>query len=342
MPTEFPDHSDALAKLVGEPSGPVELSPEAVNSAMIRHWVEAMGDRNPVYLDREAARAAGYRDVIAPQTMLQAWIMKGLRHTLDLEAARAAGTVASNDANSTMMALFDDEGRTSVVATNCDQSYVRPLYLGDRLLVRSSIEAISDPKQTGLGHGRFATSLMEFFAVSNEVAERGVSAEELVSQAELVGTMRFRILKFRPGTGATAVVAKPPRPRPAITEDNAFYFEGLRAGELRIQHCTDCGTLRHPPLPGCGTCTSLNWDYVVSEGKGELYSMVVNHYPQVPAFDYPLPIGLIELDEGTRLVANLEGDPESWAIGQRVTAEIRALDDELSLPFFHHDDTQED
>ena len=90
MPTEFPDHSDALAKLVGEPSGPVELSPEAVNSAMIRHWVEAMGDRNPVYLDREAARAAGYRDVIAPQTMLQAWIMKGLRHTLDLEAARAA------------------------------------------------------------------------------------------------------------------------------------------------------------------------------------------------------------------------------------------------------------
>ncbi len=70
--------------------------------------------------------------------------------------------------------------------------------------------------------------------------------------------------------------------------------------------------------------------------------MVVNHYPQVPAFDYPLPIGLIQLDEGTRIVANLEGDPESWAIGQRVTAEIRALDDELSLPFFHHDDMQED
>ncbi len=31
------------------------------------------------------------------------------------------------------------------------------------------------------------------------------------------------------------------------------------------------------------------------------------HYPQVPAFEYPLPIGLIELEEGTRVVANLEG-----------------------------------
>ena len=69
MPTEFPDHSDALAKLVGEPSGPIELSPEAVNSAMIRHWVEAMGDRNPVYLDREAAIAAGYRVFQPPNSI---------------------------------------------------------------------------------------------------------------------------------------------------------------------------------------------------------------------------------------------------------------------------------
>jgi uncharacterized OB-fold protein len=65
--------------------------------------------------------------------------------------------------------------------------------------------------------------------------------------------------------------------------------------------------------------------------------MVVNHYPQVAAFDYPLPIGLIELDEGTRLVANLVGDAESWSIGQRVVATIEQLDDELALPFFHHD-----
>ena len=46
---------------------------------MIRHWVEAMGDHNPVYVSDEAARAAGYDELIAPPTMLQAWIMRGLR-----------------------------------------------------------------------------------------------------------------------------------------------------------------------------------------------------------------------------------------------------------------------
>ena len=42
-----------------------------------------------------------------------------------------------------MMGLLDDEGLTSVVATNCDQHYGRPVVVGDRLLVRSVIESIS-------------------------------------------------------------------------------------------------------------------------------------------------------------------------------------------------------
>ena len=65
--------------------------------------------------------------------------------------------------------------------------------------------------------------------------------------------------------------------------------------------------------------------------------MVVNHFPQVPAFDYPLPIGLIALDEGTRIVANLAGEPGDWTIGDRVVAEIVRFDDELALPVFHHE-----
>ena len=56
-----------------------------------------------------------------------------------------------------------------------------------------------------------------------------------------------------------------PRPRPAITQDNAFWFEGARAHTLLIQHCTSCGTLRHPPLPACGDCRSLEWDTVEVE-----------------------------------------------------------------------------
>ena len=96
-----------------------------------------------------------------------------------------------------------------------------------------------------------------------------------------------------------------------------------------------CGTLRNPPLPGCGACGSLEWESVESTGAGEIYSFVVVHYPQVPAFDYPLPIGLIALDDGVRLVANLAMDAVDAAIGSRVQARIEAMDDELSLPVFY-------
>jgi uncharacterized OB-fold protein len=55
----------------------------------------------------------------------------------------------------------------------------------------------------------------------------------------------------------------------------------------------------------------------------------------VPAFDYPLPIGLVALEEGTRLVANLEvDDPASLRIGMPLEARMVAFDDELTLPVF--------
>ena len=334
--TPFPDHSADLAPLVGQSAGAPNLAPDAVNVPMIRHWVEAMVDHNPVYVSDEAARAAGYDELIAPPTMLQAWIMRGLRLSLLTEEARAQGAEQGSGPNEKMMSLLDAEGLTSVVATNCEQEYGRPLVVGDRLLVRSVSEAISDPKRTGLGTGRFITTRLDYVAVPDaDVPVWRVSDEEvqaLYDAGEPVATMRFRILKYLP---PVKKAARPPRPRPAITQDNAFWFEGARAHTLLIQHCTSCGTLRHPPLPACAVCGSLAWDTVESSGRGTLYSFVVVHYPQVPSFEYPLPIGLIELEEGTRLVANLEGiDHDAIEIGMRLQAEFVDFDEELSLPVF--------
>ena len=72
-----------------------------------------------------------------------------------------------------------------------------------------------------------------------------------------------------------------------------------------------------------------------ASGRGELYSFVVVHYPKVPSFDYPLPIGLVALEEGTRLVADLAIDPAELRIGMPVEAELVSFDDELTLPVFH-------
>jgi uncharacterized OB-fold protein len=229
------------------------------------------------------------------------------------------------------MALLDEGGFTSVVATNCDQHYERPLVPGDRLEVTSTIDSVSGEKATGLGVGHFITTRQEYTDQNGSV----------------VATMLFRILKFRPRPAADKATApsatkpaepgaRPRRPRPALTQDNRFFFEGAKEHKLLIQRCTNCGTLRHPPRPACANCRSFEWDTVTASGRGTVYSFVVNHYPQVPAFDYPLVVALVELEEGTRLVANVAGiSPDDMAIGLPVVATFEQFDDDLTLPVFH-------
>jgi uncharacterized OB-fold protein len=255
--------------------------------------------------------------------MLQAWIMRGLRASEQADLARAKGEVAEGSPADELMGVLDDAGFTSVVATNCDQHYVRPLVPGDHLQVSSTIDAVSGEKTTGLGVGHFITNRLEFTD----------------QHGEPVASMRFRILKFKPRPKAAdseaAPAQRPKRPRPALTHDNQFFFDGATQHKLLIQHCTNCGTLRHPPRPACANCRSFDWDAQEASGRGTIYSFVVNHYPQVPAFDYPLVVALVELEEGTRLVANVSGiTPDTIAIGMPVVAEFEQFDEDLTLPVF--------
>ena len=59
------------------------------------------------------------------------------------------------------------------------------------------------------------------------------------------------------------------RPRPPINQDTQFLWDGFKAREFRIQRCTACKKLRHPPGPACPDCHCLEWDYVVATGKGK-------------------------------------------------------------------------
>jgi uncharacterized OB-fold protein len=59
------------------------------------------------------------------------------------------------------------------------------------------------------------------------------------------------------------------------------------------------------------------------------------HHPPVPPFAYPNPIGLVELEEGVRLVAQLAGaDLEKIAIGMPLVCEIAELEPGFFLPRF--------
>jgi acyl dehydratase len=50
--------------------------------------------------------------------------------------------------------------------------------------------------------------------------------------------------------------------------------------------------------------------WVLASGRARLYSFAVPEHPKVAGFSYPLTVGLVQLEEGTRIVANLVGlDP---------------------------------
>jgi uncharacterized OB-fold protein len=317
MDTDKAAFAARLKEFEGKEAGEPEQGADPVNQPMIRHWVEAVGDDNPIYTQPEAAAKSVHGEIVAPPVMLQAWVMRGL----------APRPTSGGNARDELMTLLDDAGFTSVVATNCEQEYDRYLHLGDHLSTRTIIESVSDEKATGLGVGHFVTTRVDY----------------RTDDGELVATMRFRILKFKPGTGRTGrsdapeeeEQERPLRPRPALTQDNAFWFEGARQHRLLIQRCKQCGTLRHPPRPMCSECRSYQWDVVDATGRGTVYSFVVNHYPQVPAFDYPLAVGLIELEEGTRLVVNVIGiEPSDIRVGMPVEIEWVDHDPDLSLPAF--------
>ncbi len=138
----------------------------------------------------------------------------------------------------------------------------------------------------------------------------------------------------KPTTDAAATPAAL-RMRPVVAHDNQAWWDRINEGELTIQHCKDCGTLRHPPRPMCWKCQSLEWDLVAASGKGTVYSYVVVHRPPFPGYEYPLVVAVVELEEGTRIVSNLVGiDPKDVEVAMPVKVSIEDVDDALKLPLF--------
>ena len=303
------DYEARLQAWVGREAVAERRGQDPVNVPMIRHWVEAMEDANPVYLDEAAARETGRDGVVAPASMVQAWTMRGYAATVRPDGNAATGMDELTE-------LLAEGGYTSVVATDSEFEFHRELVPGDHVSVSETIESISPEKKTGLGTGRFITTVRTYRD----------------SDGETVAVQRWRLLRFKP---AEKAAPKAKRPRPAINPDNAFWFEAAKEHRLVIQRCSACESLRHPPGPCCPVCGSFEWDTVESTGEGTVYSYVVAHHPRHPAFDYPLLIAVIELPEGTRLTANLTGvSPEDVEIGMPVSLEWLDADPDLTLPVF--------
>lgn len=124
----------------------------------------------------------------------------------------------------------------------------------------------------------------------------------------------------------------PTRQRPAVNLDNAFFFESLAQGRLTIQQCTECGTHRHPPVPMCPRCHSLSWQADPVSGLGTLTTYTALFHPVLPPFEPGYLVGLVELEDGIRLVVNLEFGQDEAQIGMPVEVVPQRYDDDLVLP----------
>ncbi|MDV3128688.1 OB-fold domain-containing protein [Mycobacterium sp. 21AC1] len=294
------EFDDAVAQVKAAGRSKPRVGRDPVNQPMIHHWVDAIGDRNPIYVDEAAAKAAGHPGIVAPPAMIQVWTMMGL-----------GGVRPDDDPLGKIIEIFDAAGYVGVVATNCEQTYHRYLQPGEEVSVSAELTDVIGPKQTALGESYFINQKITWQVGDEDVAE-----------------MDWRIMKFIPADRASkAEIPADLDPeklmRPAASKDTQFFWDGVNAHELRIQQRPD-GTLQHPPVPAM-------WkdhqdpvgpsDYVVASGAGTVFSYVVHHAPKVPGRSLPFIIALVELDEGVRMLGELRNiDPAKVQIGMPVRA----------------------
>ena len=126
------------------------------------------------------------------------------------------------------------------------------------------------------------------------------------------------------------------RARPQPTPETQHFWDGTRAGELRLQRCNKCAKAYFPPRPFCPACGHREVTVFKASGKGFLYSYVIHHRP-VPGFTPPYSIAVVELEEGPRMMTNIVDcpqTPEALQLDMKVQVKFEKLDDKVTLPLF--------
>ena len=131
-------------------------------------------------------------------------------------------------------------------------------------------------------------------------------------------------------------MAEGKRPLPKPTPETQHFWEGARAGELRLQSCNDCSKIYFPPRPFCPKCGSRSVAVTKASGKATLLSYVIHHRPS-PGFDPPYAIAVVELAEGPRMMTNIVGcpqTPEALQLDMPLEVSFEKQSDTISLPMF--------
>jgi hypothetical protein len=126
------------------------------------------------------------------------------------------------------------------------------------------------------------------------------------------------------------------RALPVPTPETQHFWDGTRAGELRLQRCDGCGKNYFPPRPFCASCGSRKVSVFKASGKATLWSYVI-HHRAVAGFTPPYAIAVVQLAEGPRMMTNIVDcpqTPEALQLDMPLEVVFEAQNDKITLPLF--------
>jgi uncharacterized OB-fold protein len=127
---------------------------------------------------------------------------------------------------------------------------------------------------------------------------------------------------------------------PVADQETAPYWEAAGQGKLLIKQCRSCGKPFFYPRTYCPSCWSGETEWREASGRGRVYTFTTVYQNDLPPFRDRVPyvVAVVELDEGVRMTANVEGCPAEEVrcdMSVQVAFREEQRDDEtIALPVF--------
>ena len=135
-----------------------------LDAVTIGRYAMTIGATDPSHYDPDAARAAGYPDVVAPPNLLAAMVEWGV-------GTPEAGLGPDGTPHDGDMPLGDGDLRLRVMGAGEEMELVSPVTAGTELMVQTTLAAVT-PKQTRSGPCIFVTTENTFMTARGDVLNR--------------------------------------------------------------------------------------------------------------------------------------------------------------------------
>ncbi len=110
---------------------------------------------------------------------------------------------------------------------------------------------------------------------------------------------------------------------------------------LEASKCEECGKILYPPRVACPKCGCTSFEETVMPRDGKIVTFTIVRVPPAGFTEQtPLPIALVELENGVRVMVQIAdvADPDDVEVGMPVRLEFRRVswDGEAGVIYYGH------